>query len=87
MSGVVVDELRRRLVTQSVGANGHSTTTTNIYVDSLPEVPRVSIVLALGQGQEGVSHYGDDVPDIERHRVEMLVRSTAPASGRQVPHS
>ena len=83
----VLDELRRRLFTQSVGAIGPSTTTTSIFVDSLPEWPKVSIVLMQAQGQEGIIHYGDGVPDIERHRVEMWVRSTAPASGGQVPHS
>jgi hypothetical protein len=81
-----LDEARMRLVTDSVGANGASTSDVSIFVDTLPEWPGVSIVLMLTQGQKGDAHFGDDVPSIERPRIEMLVRSTAPVKG-QTPRS
>lgn len=82
----VLDELRARLVADGVGSVGASTTTTSIFVDSLPDWPGVSIVLSLAVGSPGDRKYGQGVPGIERPRVEMFARSTAPAGG-QVAHS
>lgn len=78
----VLDEAARLLVTSGVGAAGASTSTTSIFKDSLPEWPGVSIVLASAPGMEGDRHYGNGVPDIERPRIEMLVRSTAMPGGK-----
>lgn len=74
----LLDEARYRLITSGVGAKGASTSTTSIFVDSLPEWPGISIVLSTPPGLPGVMHYGDTVPSIEQPRIEMLVRSTAP---------
>lgn len=78
----LLSEARRLLVTSGVGASGASTSTTSIFTDSLPEWPGVSIVLASAPGMEGDRHYGNGVPDIERPRIEMLVRSTAMPGGK-----
>lgn len=82
----VLDELRAKLVADGVGAVGASTSGTSIFVDSLPEWPGVSIVLSLAPGMPGDRKYGQGVPGIERPRVEVFARSTAPAGG-QVAHS
>ena len=82
----ILDELRARLVADGVGVAGPSTSTTSIFVDSLPEWAGVSLVLSLAPGAPGDRKYGQGVPGIERPRVEVFARSTAPAGG-QVAHS
>lgn len=81
----VVDELRHRLVTAGLGAKGASTSTTSIFVDSLPEWPRIAVVISDAGGQPGDRHYGNGVPDIERPLIDVVVRSTAPAGGSVPP--
>lgn len=81
----VVEELRHHLVTGSVGARGASTSAASIFVTSLPEWPGISVVLAEGVGGAPTRHFGNAVPAIEQHRIEMLVRSTAPAAGGGTP--
>lgn len=83
---MIVDELRRKLVTAGVGAAGASTSATSIFVEAMPDWPGIAIVLTEADGQQGQRHYGNAVPDIERAMVDMLVRSTAPAGG-SIPSS
>lgn len=84
----VVDDLRVQLVADGAGVAGYSSTGgVSLFVDSLPESTGIAAVLSVSASVYGDRHYGNDVPDIERPRVELLVRSTAPASGGSVPTS